>query len=128
MTMRPSKIITFVVAAVLAATALSEEILRPASPAAVNPAVRSPLQQVLSLDGEWTFRTDPKKAGEAETWFLPDAAWTDTRPMPVSGCWEAQGVEIPSSVRRAAAAPLRVGQPAVISRRGTINCRLARYL
>ena len=44
---------------------------REPSPAVVNPALRSPLRETLSLNGAWDFCTDPKLQGEAAGWHLP---------------------------------------------------------
>lgn len=77
------------------ATPAAEALPRAASPAVVNPATRAPIQLFLSLDGEWTFRTDPNNVGEAGKWFQPRTAWSDTRTLLVPGCWEAQGVGSP---------------------------------
>ena len=69
--------------------------LRPASPGVVNPPVRDARQQFLSLDGEWTFCTDPNNSGETEKWFLPQVTLPKSRLLRVPGCWEAQGVGTP---------------------------------
>lgn len=71
---------------------------RSASPAVVNPVARSPLQEVISLRGEWDFVTDPRlmgrhRMGKGPGWNEPD--WTDVRKITVPGCWEAQGVGEP---------------------------------
>ncbi|HQH53534.1 MAG TPA: hypothetical protein PKY01_13990 [Candidatus Hydrogenedentes bacterium] len=71
---------------------------RPASPAVVNPAALSPLQQIISLRGEWDFVTDPRligrhRMGKGPGWNEPD--WTNARKISVPGCWEAQGVGEP---------------------------------
>ena len=44
---------------------------REATLAVVNPALRSPLRQTLSLDGDWEFATDLSAVGEKEKWFSP---------------------------------------------------------
>lgn len=77
------------------ATSAARPALRSPSPAVVNPPVRNKEQHVLSLDGEWTFCTDPNKAGEAGKWFEPKANWPNSRTLVVPGCWEAQGVGTP---------------------------------
>ncbi|HPO16716.1 MAG TPA: glycoside hydrolase family 2 TIM barrel-domain containing protein [Candidatus Hydrogenedentes bacterium] len=43
----------------------------------------------ISLDGAWSFRMDPEKAGESEQWFSPTVTFVDTIQVP--GAWEAQG-------------------------------------
>jgi len=71
---------------------------RTASPAVVNSVTVSPLQQILSLRGEWDFVTDPglmgrHRMGKGPAWNEPD--WSDARKIQVPGCWEAQGVGEP---------------------------------
>ena len=61
----------------------------------VNPVARSPLQEVMSLRGEWEFATDPQTNGCAAGWMRPGAAWPNPRTIQVPGCWEAQGVGEP---------------------------------
>jgi len=88
---------------VTAATPLYAEIVdhwgsRPASPAVVHSVTISPLQQVISLRGEWDFVTDPRlmgrhRMGKGPGWNEPD--WTGVRKIQVPGCWEAQGVGEP---------------------------------
>lgn len=68
---------------------------REATPAVVNPAIRSPLRPTLNLDGAWNFATDPKFEGEAEGWYQPAKALPLPRKIQVPGCWEAQGVGEP---------------------------------
>jgi len=70
---------------------------REASPAVVNPVLRSSLRQTLSLDGEWDFVTDPSGTGEQEKWFSPGAVWSNQIKLQVPGCWEAQGVGGPGN-------------------------------
>ena len=70
----------------------------PASPAVVNSVTPSPLQDILSLRGEWDFVTDPRlmgrhRMGKGPGWNEPD--WDDVRKILVPGCWEAQGVGEP---------------------------------
>lgn len=70
---------------------------RAAIPALVNPAVKSPLQAVLSLRGEWEFVTQVevrplRHPGWSAFYAKP---WPDARPIQVPGCWEAQGVGTP---------------------------------
>jgi hypothetical protein len=68
---------------------------REATPAVVNPAIRSDLRSTLILDGPWDFTTDPKHAGESEGWYLPEKSLPSSRKIAVPGCWEAQGVGKP---------------------------------
>lgn len=86
------------------AAALCEEHdpwgLRPASPAVVNSVTVSPLQEILSLRGEWEFVTDDRlmgrhRMGKGPEWNEPD--WDGVRPISVPGCWEAQGVGEPKT-------------------------------
>ena len=70
---------------------------REATPAVVNPALRSPLRQTLSLDGAWDFATDPTAVGEEQKWFSPDTPWPNRTSLQVPGCWEAQGVGGPGN-------------------------------
>jgi len=81
-------LLALVSTALLSATAQAE-------PAVVNPAVRTPLQEVISLRGEWTFAKDPNGIGRNEGWMHPGAVWPETRTIQVPGCWEAQGVGDP---------------------------------
>jgi len=83
--------------------------LRSLSPAVVNPAVRNKEQHVISLDGEWTFCTDPNKTGEAGKWFEPKALWANSRPLRVPGCWEAQGVGTPGEHNLLSPLNLQIG-------------------
>lgn len=67
----------------------------PASPAVVNPPALSPLQEVISLRGEWDFVVDKTmhgrhRMGKGPDWREPD--WSGLRTIEVPGCWEAQGV------------------------------------
>ncbi|MDD4016379.1 MAG: hypothetical protein PHV28_00410 [Kiritimatiellae bacterium] len=68
---------------------------RAARPGVVNPVVRPPLQEVLSLRGEWEFATDPQTNGLAAGWMRPGAVWPGQRTVKVPACWEAQGVGVP---------------------------------
>ena len=68
---------------------------REATPAVVNPAVRSAVRATLSLDGPWDFATDPKLQGESEGWYRPGKPLPSPRKILVPGCWEAQGVGQP---------------------------------
>jgi beta-galactosidase len=70
---------------------------REATPALVNPALRSPLRQTLSLDGTWDFATDPAGVGEAQKWFNSNTPLPNKLPIAVPGCWEAQGVGGPGN-------------------------------
>ncbi len=65
---------------------------RQATPAVVNPAVRSELRQTLSLDGDWDFATDPSGVGERDNWFSAETPVPGKITLRVPGCWEAQGV------------------------------------
>jgi hypothetical protein len=65
-------------------------------PALVNPVVKSPLQSVLSLRGEWEFVTRDTAPLRHPGWNAFYAkAWPDARRIRVPGCWEAQGVGEP---------------------------------
>jgi hypothetical protein len=69
---------------------------RDALPAVVNPAVRSPLQDVVSLRGEWTFVTQDVAPSRHPKWRAFYAKeWPGARTIHVPGCWEAQGVGEP---------------------------------
>ena len=72
--------------------AWAQEPGRPATPAVVNPALRSELGQTMSLDGEWDFAVDPKKQGDKDHWYRPDVPLPNKMRIRVPGCWEAQGV------------------------------------
>lgn len=70
----------------------------PALPAVVHAVTVSPLQQIISLGGEWDFVTDPRlmgrhRMGKGPGWNEPD--WSGSRTITVPGCWEAQGVGEP---------------------------------
>lgn len=70
----------------------------PASPAVVHSVTISPLQEIVSLRGEWDFVTDPTlmgrhRMGKGPAWNEPD--WRNARKIEVPGCWEAQGVGEP---------------------------------
>jgi hypothetical protein len=65
---------------------------RDATPAVVNPVLRSALRHTLSLDGEWDFATDPNGVGEEQQWFKAETELPNRRTLQVPGCWEAQGV------------------------------------
>ncbi|MDD4737125.1 MAG: hypothetical protein PHP44_13590, partial [Kiritimatiellae bacterium] len=71
---------------------------RRALPAVVNPVVSSPLQEKVSLRGEWEFVTQvanirPRRHPGWDQFFKKP--WKDTRLIQVPGCWEAQGVGEP---------------------------------
>jgi len=68
---------------------------REPSPAVVNPALRSPFRETVSLNGTWDFCTDPELQGESAGWYLPGKVLPSARPLQVPGCWEAQGVGEP---------------------------------
>ena len=59
-------------------------------PAVVNPAVHSPLQNVLSLRGEWEFVTRGVAPSRHPGWVAFYAKpWPEARKLQVPGCWEA---------------------------------------
>ncbi|HRR33591.1 MAG TPA: hypothetical protein P5026_05795 [Kiritimatiellia bacterium] len=65
-------------------------------PAVVNPTVRSPLQNGVSLRGEWEFVTRGGTPSRHPTWQAFYAKpWSGSRTINVPGCWEAQGVGTP---------------------------------
>ncbi len=71
---------------------------RRALPAVVNPTVRSPLQNVISLRGEWEFvpqvaNMRPRRHPGWDHFF--NKPWKNARQIQVPGCWEAQGVGEP---------------------------------
>jgi hypothetical protein len=70
----------------------SVAIARDATPAVVNPVIRPTLRQSISLDGDWSFVTDPQARGDRDRWFDPQREWRDAKPLKVPACWEAQGV------------------------------------
>ncbi|MBI5091751.1 MAG: hypothetical protein HZB26_04820 [Candidatus Hydrogenedentes bacterium] len=57
-----------------------------ASPVAGDSAGARP---VTNLDGTWSFRLDPDSVGETKEWYLPNASFADSIPVP--GAWDAQG-------------------------------------
>ena len=78
-------------------------------PAVVNPVLREPSPDVISLRGEWDFVAQPKafprrslhtrvpfaKADETtprDRMFSVDTPWSEARKIGVPGAWEAQGV------------------------------------
>ena len=73
---------------------------RKAQPAVVNPDARSPLQNVISLRGEWEFVTKepnmrPRRHPGWEHFY--NQPWPGSRKIQVPGCWEAQGVGEPGT-------------------------------
>lgn len=76
----------------LGADALAQEQSRAATPAVVNPALRSQLRQTMSLDGKWDFSIDPKRQGDKEHWYRPDVPLPNATKIQVPNCWEAQGI------------------------------------
>jgi beta-galactosidase len=113
-------LVLFIVMAICCASSFAETVTfsdslesvqgREATPAVVNPALRSGLRQTLSLDGEWQFATDPERRGEQDVWYRPDVPLPNPRSIQVPGCWEAQGVGGKGATRmieRTAARPLR---------------------
>ena len=69
---------------------------RKALPAVVNPAVRSPLQDVVSLRGEWEFVTQGVAPSRHPYWrAFYSKPWPGSKTLQVPGCWEAQGVGEP---------------------------------
>ena len=58
-------------------------------PARVNPVLKHPSEQRLSLEGQWQFRLDPDDRGLAERCFEHPDAFSD--PIMVPGCWQGQG-------------------------------------
>ena len=77
--------------------AISQAQEREATPAVVNPALRSALRLTLSLDGTWDFATDPSGVGEEQKWFSPEVSLPKAISLQVPGCWEAQGVGGPDN-------------------------------
>ena len=65
---------------------------REATPAVVNPALRSELRQTMSLDGQWEFATDPQQLGDSKHWYRPDVSLPNARSIQVPNTWRAQGV------------------------------------
>jgi hypothetical protein len=76
---------------------ISQAQEREATPAVVNPALRSAIRQSLSLDGTWDFATDPSGVGEEQKWFSPGVELPNRISLQVPGCWEAQGVGGPGN-------------------------------
>ena len=90
---------------------------REATPAVVNPALRSLLRQTISLDGTWDFAIDPDKKGDAEKWFSPKVALPNKIDIQVPGCWEAQGVGGPGT--SVSVTPEQANRPLIGSYVGT---------
>jgi len=69
---------------------------RKALPAVVNQVTRSPLQETLSLRGEWEFVTQGVAPSRHPGWRSFYAKpWPGARKIQVPGCWEGQGVGEP---------------------------------
>jgi len=67
-------------------------------PAVVNACVRSPLQDVISLRGEWEFVTQDVAPLRHPGWRSFYAKpWPAAGKIRVPGCWEAQGVGTPGA-------------------------------
>ena len=77
---------------------------RQATPAVVNPPVRSGLRATMRLDGPWDFAVDPKLQGEAEKWYLPGKA--------AAGVAQDPGPRLLGGARRRRAGPEQRRQPA----------------
>ena len=76
-------------------SAETQEPQRQATPAIVNPVLRSRLSKTMSLDGKWDFAVDPEKKGDDHQWYRSDVPLPNKRDIQVPGCWEAQGVGEP---------------------------------
>lgn len=87
------------IAAPMPVNSLASSAGREATPAVVNPAIRSPWRETISLDGTWDFAIDPKNVGEERKWQLPATALPGKMSIEVPGCWEAQGVAAPGDSR-----------------------------
>ncbi|WP_338872628.1 sugar-binding domain-containing protein [Spirosoma sp. SC4-14] len=48
----------------------------------------STLAQKTTLDGTWSFRTDPNNEGEQQGWFRPQTATANWDSLPVPGNWD----------------------------------------
>lgn len=48
-------------------------------------------QDLISLDGDWQFSTDPKKTGRKESWFSPAFKAETWKPLAVPGFWDKAG-------------------------------------
>jgi hypothetical protein len=51
----------------------------------------SKFDKVMSLPQAWLFRRDPKRVGETERWFAPDADESSWEPFAIGKFWEEQG-------------------------------------
>jgi len=76
-------------------SAAAQKLQREATPAIVNPVLRSSFSQTISLDGKWDFAIDQEKKGEEKQWYRADVPLPNKRDIKVPGCWEAQGVGEP---------------------------------
>ena len=90
--LRAKVLLLLVVLIVMAGNAWAQEAGREATPAVVNPALRSALRQTMSLDGKWDFAVDPKRQGDKAGWYRPNVPLPNKMRIRVPGCWEAQGV------------------------------------
>ena len=63
--------------------------IRKLSPVRVNPVLRHPHEQRVSLDGAWRFRLDPQDQGLSQQW-QDDLSRLDAQ-VAVPGCWQGQG-------------------------------------
>ena len=79
----------------LSSGVLADTESRAATPAVVNPVMRSELADWLSLDGKWDFAVDPEKKGQEQQWYRNDVPLPNNRHIQVPGAWEAQGVGEP---------------------------------
>lgn len=61
-------------------------------PAVVNPVGREPSADVMSLSGEWEFKTFSHGSGKRTVLFQENEEWSDTTKIHVPGSWAAQGV------------------------------------
>ena len=68
---------------------------RQATPAIVNPVLRSNLSRTMSLDGKWDFALDPEKRGQDQHRYRSDVPLPNKRDIRVPGAWEAQGAGEP---------------------------------
>jgi beta-glucuronidase len=62
----------------------------PAVTASKPDAAASALTQILSLDGEWLFRTDSSNGGENQGWHKVDVPATDWRHVSVPHTWQIE--------------------------------------
>jgi len=61
------------------------------APVRVNPVLRHPSEQFVSLEGNWHFRLDPRDEGLRRGWFRPAAARLFEDRVRVPGNWQGQG-------------------------------------